>query len=105
MELGKRENNQRRKLLDEEGDAVREYKAMHEENFWSSWPKEERKVKRKEKPKLREKWKKREKEEKRRGERRERNDAEEDVRVFVSVEAIEIWRVVEMFLGTHCGGA
>ena len=26
----------------EEGDAVREYKAMHEENFWSSWLREDR---------------------------------------------------------------
>ena len=29
----------------EEGDAVREYKAMHEENFCSSWLREDGKVK------------------------------------------------------------
>ena len=28
---------ERGELLNEEGDAVREYRAMHEENFWSSW--------------------------------------------------------------------
>ena len=28
-------------LPNEEGDAVREYKAVHEENFWSSWPRED----------------------------------------------------------------
>ena len=31
---------ERGELLDEEGDAVREYKGMREENFWSSWLRE-----------------------------------------------------------------
>ena len=31
----------RGELPNEEGDAVREYKAMHEENFWSSWLRED----------------------------------------------------------------
>ena len=31
----------RRGLLDEEGDAAGEYRAMHEENFWSSWVRED----------------------------------------------------------------
>ena len=31
----------RGELPDEEGDAVREHEAMHEENFWSSWPRED----------------------------------------------------------------
>ena len=31
----------RGELPNEEGDAVREYKAMHEENFWSRWPRED----------------------------------------------------------------
>ena len=32
---------ERRELPNEEGDAVKEHKAMHEEDFWSSWLKEE----------------------------------------------------------------
>ena len=32
---------ERGELLDEEGDVVREYKAVHEENFWSSWLRED----------------------------------------------------------------
>ena len=32
---------ERGELLDEEGDVAREYKAMHEENFWSSWLRED----------------------------------------------------------------
>ena len=32
---------ERGELLDEVGDAVREYRAMHEGNFWSSWLKED----------------------------------------------------------------
>ena len=32
---------ERGELLNEEGDAVRKYKAMHEENFWSSWLRED----------------------------------------------------------------
>ena len=39
---------ERGELLNEEGDAVREYKAAHEENFWSSWAREDlREVKKK----------------------------------------------------------
>ena len=38
---------ERRRLSDEEGDAVREYKAMHEENFLSSWLGKVREVKKK----------------------------------------------------------
>ena len=42
VELGKRKiMKERGELPNEVGDAVREYKAMHEENFWSSWPREE----------------------------------------------------------------
>ena len=33
--------NERGELPSEEGDVVREFKAMHEEDFWSSWPREE----------------------------------------------------------------
>ena len=32
---------ERGELPNEEGDAVREDKAMHEENFWSNWPRED----------------------------------------------------------------
>ena len=65
MELGKRKiMKERSELPTEEGDVVRECKAMHEEDFWSSWLREDEKSK--EDRKLREK-----KEEKRGGERRE----------------------------------
>ena len=33
--------------LPSEGGAVREYRAMHEENFWNSWPRKMREVKKK----------------------------------------------------------
>ena len=36
---------ERGELPNEEGDAVREYKAMHEENFWSNWPREDERSK------------------------------------------------------------
>ena len=36
---------ERGKLPNEEGDVVREYKAMHEEDFWSSWLREDEKSK------------------------------------------------------------
>ena len=32
---------ERGELPNEEGDVVREYRAMHEENFWSSWLRED----------------------------------------------------------------
>ena len=32
---------EREELPNEEGDAVREYSAMHEENFWSVWQRED----------------------------------------------------------------
>ena len=35
----------RGELPNEEGDVVREYKAMHEEDFWSSWLREDEKSK------------------------------------------------------------
>ena len=38
---------EREELPSEEGDVVKEFKAMHEEDFWSSWPREEREVRRK----------------------------------------------------------
>ena len=34
---------ERGELLKEEGDVVREYKAMHEDDFWSSWLREDEK--------------------------------------------------------------
>ena len=43
---------ERAELPSDEGDVVKEFKAMHEEDFWSSWPREERKVKKKEWQKL-----------------------------------------------------
>ena len=62
---------ERGELPTEEVDVAGEYKAMHEENFWSSWTVREVKEKGWQKPRRR----RRNgcKEEKRRGERRERN--------------------------------
>ena len=37
--------NERGELPNEVGDAVREYRAVHEENFWSSWLREDEKGK------------------------------------------------------------
>ena len=55
MELGKRKTiKEKGELPNEEGDVVKEYKAMHEEDFWSSWLRKMRKVKKKEKLMLRE---------------------------------------------------
>ena len=36
---------QKKELPDEDGDAVREFEAMHEENFWSSWLREHKRCK------------------------------------------------------------
>ena len=36
---------ERGELPDAEGDVVREYKAMHEEDFWSTWLREDEKSK------------------------------------------------------------
>ena len=53
----------REELPKEEGDAVREYKAMHEEDFWSNWLRKDRKVEQ-EKTNLRERKKKEKREKK-----------------------------------------
>ena len=89
--------------LPNEGDAVREYRAVHEDNFWSSWPREEeRKVKRKgwQKPRrMKEKRVKRGKE-KRRKKITKRRQSKEDVRVLFRWRPLKfsvkgkIWRVV-----------
>ena len=70
---------ERGELPNEEGDAVREYRAMHEENFWSSWPREDERGK-KEKTKREE-----EKEEK------ETVTVKRRCEGCVSVEAFEIF--------------
>ena len=36
---------ERWELPNEEGDVVKKYKAIHEEDFWSSWPREDEKSK------------------------------------------------------------
>ena len=44
VELGKRKNNEgKRKIPNEEGDVVRKCEAMHEEDFRSSWLREDEK--------------------------------------------------------------
>ena len=60
---------ERGEFLNEEGDVVKELKAVHEEDYWSSWLREDERGK-EERKAITEKEKK---EEKGRGERRERN--------------------------------
>ena len=64
---------ERGELPNEEGDVVREFKAMHEEDVWSNWLREDEKSKEERKAEAEEKGEKGGTEEKRRGERRERN--------------------------------
>ena len=91
MELGKGEK--RGELPNVEGDAVREYKAMHEENFWSNWLKEDERGKEERKARA-------EENEEERGEKRKREEENEENETgtvrrrcegFVSVEAFEIF--------------
>ena len=99
-------------MPNEEEDVVREYKAMHEEDFCSR-RREDDKVKKKEKLKLREKEKKRRErgKERRKKKRTKRRRLKEDVRVwflrkplnFLSREGFGELR--RCFLGTPCGGA
>ena len=75
----------RGELPKEEGDVMGEYEAMHEEDFWSSWLREDEKSKEERKAEA-EGGK-----EKRRKKRTKRGRSKEDVRVLVSVEAFEIF--------------
>ena len=77
---------ERGKLPNEEGDAVREYKAMHEENFWSSWLREDKRGKE-------ERMAKAEKNEGEKGEKRKREVEKEENQMvgLSSVEAFEIF--------------
>ena len=85
VELGKRKiMKERGELPNEVGDAVRKYKAaMHEENFWSSWLREEDRGKEETRRQQRRKKKgvKRGKE-KRRKKRTKRKRTQEDVKVL-----------------------
>ena len=84
---------ERRELPNGEGDAVREQKAMHEENFWSSWLREDE---RGEEERMAES----EKNEEEKGDKRKREEEKEVNETgtvkrrcegFVSVEAFEIF--------------
>ena len=80
---------ERGELPHEEGDVVKEFRAMHEEDFWSSWLRE---LKKKERQKLRGKNEKRDK--RRREGEKEENETEFAKRRcegFVSVEAFVIF--------------
>ena len=85
-------------MPNEEGDVVKECKAMHEEEFW-------REVKKKDKQQLREKEEEKgekEEEEKERKKRAKRRTGKRRCDGFVSVEAFEIFcqgRVAVMFPG------
>ena len=109
VELWKRKvMKERGELPNEEGDVVREYKAMQEEDFWSSWLREDEKSKEERKAEAEGK-REEEGEKRKREEEKEENETETVKRRcegFVSVEAFfnffvkgEIWRVAEMFLG------
>ena len=84
---------ERGELPNEEGDAVREYRAMHEENFWSSWLREDERGKE-------ERMAKAEKNEEERIEMRKREEEKEESETgsverrcegFVSVEALKLF--------------
>ena len=89
--LAKEKIKERGELSNEDGDVVREYKAMHEEDFWSSWLREDEKSK--EERKAEAEGKGEEEGEKRK--REEEKEENETVTVkrrcegFVSVEAFE----------------
>ena len=99
---------EREELLNEKGDAVRECKATHEENFWSNWLREDGREKEEITAKAEEndegKGEKRKKV-KRRKKRTKRGELKEDVKVLFrwrllkSLVKGEIWRVVVIFLG------
>ena len=81
-----------RELPNEEGDAVREYKATHEENFWSSWLREDERGKEERTAKVKNEGERDEK--RKREEEKEENETVTGKRRcegFVSVEAFEIF--------------
>ena len=95
------------KLPNEEGDAVREYRAVHEENFWSSWLREEEGSKE-------ERTAQAEKKEEQRGEKRQREEEKEENETETVKRRCgvlfwwrpwkfevkgETWRVAELFPG------
>ena len=81
---------ERGELHNEEGGAVREYKAMHEENFWNNWLREDERGKE-------ERTAKTEKKDEGKGEKRKREEEKEENETravkrcegFVSVEALK----------------
>ena len=93
VEVGKGKNNEgKRELPNEECDAVREYKAMHEEDFWSNWLREDERSEEERKAKA-------ESKEEEKGEKRKREEEKEENETatgkrrcdgFVSVAAFEV---------------
>ena len=99
---------ERGELPKEEGDAVREYKALHEENFLSSWLREDVRGREEKTAKVSEK---NEGERVKRGKEKRRKNRTKTERVkrrwevcllwkpLKSFVKVEIWRVVVVFLG------
>ena len=90
VELGNGENNEgkRRMLPHEEGGVVKEYEAMLEEDFWSSWLREDERGKEETMAKTE------------RCEQRKREEEKEECEICeacVSVEACEIFESRERF--------
>ena len=92
----------------EEGDATREYMAMHEENFLSSWSREDGREKEERTVDMSNENEEERGEKRRREGEKEENETgllKEDVTVLLlwnhlqSLVKGEIWRVVEIFLG------
>ena len=91
----------------EEGDVVSQFKAMHEEDFWSSWLREDEKSKEERKAEAEGKGEEEgEKRKERRSKKRmKRGRLKEDVRVWFLWKFLkflvksEMWRVAEMFPG------
>ena len=94
VELGKRETvKERGELPNEEGNVVREYKAMHEEDFWNSWMREDEKSKEERKVEAEEKGEV-EGEKRKREEEKEENETvtvKRRCEGLVSVEAFDIF--------------
>ena len=97
---------ERGELPDEEGDVVKEDEAMHEDDFWSSWLREDERGK--EERNEEEKGEKRKRgKEKRRKESTKRGRSKEDVRVVFLLKPLkflvkgEFWRVVVICLGRN----
>ena len=101
----------KRRVAKEEGDAEREHKAMHEENFLSSWLREDVRGKKIRRRKLVRRMKRKGVKggkQKRRKKRTKRRESKEEGTVYLWLRPLkslvkgEIWRGVVVFPGVTC---